>query len=98
MSKIIFNQLDDTPSSQPVGAVMIYAKSDGGMYYKNASNEEVLITNPSADVNNIIRTNSQFITEHITLSGEKNGLTAGPVTIASGYTVRVAASANWKIV
>ena len=41
MSKIIFNQLDGTPSSQPAGATMLYTKTDGLLYGKDAANQEM---------------------------------------------------------
>jgi hypothetical protein len=42
MSKIIFNQLDNTPTSQPAGSTMVYTKSDTGkLYAKDASNQEM---------------------------------------------------------
>ena len=44
MSKIIFNQLDGTPSSQPAGATMLYTKTDGLLYGKDAANQEMQVT------------------------------------------------------
>ncbi len=98
MSKLIFNQIETTPASQPTGAVMVYAKSDGGLYYKNASNDEVQINTGAADANNIIRTNEQTISDNITVAANKNGFTAGPITISSGTSVTISSGANRKIV
>ena len=98
MSRLVFNQVENTPVSTPVGATMLYVKQDGGVYAKNASDEEILILNPSADVNSIIRTNAQTISESITLSGNVNGLTTGPITIGNGYSVTVVSGSNWKII
>lgn len=42
--------------------------------------------------------NSQTIAENITVGSTQNGMSAGPITIDSGFTVTVAADGNWVIV
>jgi hypothetical protein len=46
----------------------------------------------------MIRTNGKTIAENITFAGTENGMTAGPVTINSGYTVTVTSGSTWTIV
>jgi hypothetical protein len=53
---------------------------------------------PSKGTDHIIRTNALTISENITIDATENGMTAGPVTIASSYTVTVASGATWSIV
>lgn len=42
--------------------------------------------------------NSQTISENITISAGLNGLSAGPITIGTGFTVTISSGANWVIV
>ena len=51
---------------------------------------------PSLGTNSIIRTNALTISENITIPASSNGMSAGPITIADGYTVTV--SGTWSIV
>ena len=53
---------------------------------------------PSLGTNHVIRTNAKTIAENITFAGTENGMTAGPVTINSGYTVTVTSGSTWTIV
>ena len=46
--------------------------------------------------NGIIRTNIQTISENITIPSTTNGMSAGPITVADGYTVTVAG--NWTVI
>mgnify|MGYP001039948503 FL=1 len=46
--------------------------------------------------NGIIRTNVQTISENITIPSTTNGMSAGPITVADGYTVTVAG--NWTVI
>ena len=57
----------------------------GGQYYGAAATKAIAY-------------NSDSIAENITISAGNNGLSAGPVTIANGYTVTVATGAVWTIV
>tara|TARA_R110000782_G_scaffold131485_1_gene223291 strand:+ start:1022 stop:1507 length:486 start_codon:yes stop_codon:yes gene_type:complete len=51
---------------------------------------------PSLGSDSIIRTNTNTINEDITIPVNTNGMTAGPVTIADGYTVTV--EGTWSII
>jgi len=51
---------------------------------------------PSLGTASIIRTNADTISENITIPANTNGMTAGPVTIADGYTVTL--NGTWSIV
>jgi hypothetical protein len=42
--------------------------------------------------------NAQTISEDLTIAGDQNGLSAGPITINTGYTVTVDTGGNWSIV
>ena len=48
--------------------------------------------------NTIIRTNLKTISENLTFVGNENGMTAGPITVADGYTVTVTSGSVWTIV
>lgn len=45
-----------------------------------------------------IQPNSNEITEDYTFEANQNGVSAGPITIASGITVTVGATSAWSIV
>lgn len=46
MSKIVFNELENTPQAQPEGATMLYSKSDGYLYAKNGATAERPLDKP----------------------------------------------------
>lgn len=60
---------------------------------------------PAIGEDSIIRTNANYINENLTVgptgtqTGDEytNGMTAGPVTIQSGYTVTIQNGAAWSI-
>jgi hypothetical protein len=52
----------------------------------------------AAKANGVIYENNQTITADYTLAASKNGLSAGPITIANGVTVTIATGATWTIV
>ncbi len=52
---------------------------------------------PSLGTNSIIRTNAKVIAENITFAGTENGMSIGPITVNSGYTVTVASGSTWVI-
>ena len=49
-------------------------------------------------VDSIIRTNAKTISTNITFAGTENGMTAGPITVANGYSVVVTNGSSWTIV
>jgi hypothetical protein len=51
---------------------------------------------PSLGSNSIIRTNASTISENITIPSGTNGMTAGPITIANGYTITV--NGDWSVI
>jgi len=53
---------------------------------------------PSLGTDAIIRTNAKTIAENITFAGTENGMSAGPITINSGYTVTVTSGSTWTVV
>ena len=53
---------------------------------------------PNLGTDAVIRTNAKTIAENITFAGTENGMSAGPVTINSGYTVTVTSGSTWTIV
>ena len=59
-------------------------------------NSAVELGGPSLGASSVIRTNAQTISENITIPSSSNGMSAGPITIADGYTVTV--SGNWSVV
>jgi hypothetical protein len=61
-------------------------------------NSAVALGGPSLGTDSIIRTNAKTISEDITFAGTENGMTAGPVTVANGYSVVVTNGSSWTIV
>jgi len=59
-------------------------------------NSAVALGGASLGAASIIRTNANTISENITIPANTNGMTAGPVTIADGYTVTL--TGTWSIV
>jgi len=59
-------------------------------------NSAVELGGPSLGTSSVIRTNAQTISENITIPSTSNGMSAGPITIANGYTVTV--NGNWSVV
>jgi len=65
----------------------LFFKDDGGVEHE---------IDPSLGTSSVIRTNAQTINEDITISSTTNGMSAGPITIASTRTVTV--NGNWSVV
>ena len=65
----------------------LFFKDDGGVEHE---------IDPSLGTSSVIRTNAQTINEDITISSTTNGMSAGPITIASTKTVTV--NGNWSVV
>tara|TARA_B110000046_G_C12933135_1_gene372368 strand:+ start:314 stop:577 length:264 start_codon:yes stop_codon:yes gene_type:complete len=59
-------------------------------------NSSVALGGPSLGAASIIRTNALTISENITIPATSNGMSAGPITIADGYTVTL--NGTWSIV
>ena len=60
-------------------------------------NSSVALGGPSLGTNSVIRTNAKVIAENITFAGTENGMSIGPITVNSGYTVTVASGSTWVI-
>lgn len=59
---------------------------------------------PSLGQDSVIRTNPNTISENLTIgttanSGDEyaNGMTAGPITIANGFTITIESGASWSV-
>ena len=59
-------------------------------------NSAVALGGPSLGTASIIRTNANTISENITIPLNTNGMSAGEITIADGYTVTV--NGTWSII
>ena len=92
---------EGTPGTSPAaGKLFMYFKSDNKLYKKISTGAESEIGaaggSPYLGTDWIIRTNAQSIGENITVPSTTNGMTVGPVTISTGYTVTV--DGYWSIV
>ncbi|MET0653652.1 MAG: hypothetical protein ABWY63_14170 [Hyphomicrobiaceae bacterium] len=55
-------------------------------------------TDPHAGTGWEIRLNPQVIAQNLTVPTGQNGMTAGPITVQSGFTVTVASGSTWTVV
>ena len=95
--------LSGVPSGQKVvvrhyGDTTLYPFLDDGAVTQSKIHSSVQLGGPSLGTNAIIRTNAKTISENITFAGTENGMTAGPVTVANGYSVVVTNGSSWTIV
>ena len=58
---------------------------------------DVELGGPSLGTSSVIRTNANTIGENITFLANTNGLSAGTVTINSGFTVTITSGTEWVI-
>ena len=72
------------------------AKITDGSVTAAKINSAVALGGPSLGTNSVIRTNAKVIAENITFSNQ-NGMTIGPITINSGYTVTVDSGSTWVV-
>ena len=70
-----------------------YTKAVADARYKSITASE---GGPSLGTDSVIRTNIDTISEDITIPVNTNGMSAGPITIANGYTITV--NGTWSIV
>ena len=84
-----------TSTDNEAGKPKHLSAADKALTY-GASVAEMTGGGPSLGTDSIIRTNGQTISENITIGSTTNGMSAGPVTIADGYTVTV--NGNWSVV
>lgn len=59
---------------------------------------EKLLTTVNSRGTGPLFTNSKTITESVTVPSDKNAMSAGPITIASGVTVTLEGDAVWVVV
>jgi hypothetical protein len=52
---------------------------------------------PSLGTNSVVRTNAKVIDENITFTGNENGSSVGPITVASGRVITVASGSTWVV-
>ena len=99
------------PTGVSVGTLRFNTDIDAAEIYKadngtgSAGWASVAGGGPSLGDDSIIRTNNDTISENITVgptaNGDDkftNGMSAGPIEIANGYTVTVESGASWSIV
>ena len=99
------------PTGVSVGTLRFNTDIDAAEIYKaddgtgSAGWASVAGGGPSLGDDSIIRTNNDTISENITVgptaNGDDkftNGMSAGPIEIANGYTVTVDSGASWSIV
>ena len=97
------------PTGISVGTMRFNTTLDAAEVYKaddgtgSAGWSSVAGGGPSLGTDSIIRTNPTTISENITVgptAGAEfaNGMSAGPITVASGYTVTVESGGSWSVV
>jgi hypothetical protein len=52
---------------------------------------------PSLGTNSVVRTNAKVIDENITFTGNENGSSVGPITVAAGRVILVASGSTWVV-
>ena len=52
---------------------------------------------PSLGTSSVIRTNAKVIDENITFTGNENGSSVGPITVAAGRVILVASGSTWVV-
>ena len=97
------------PTGISVGTMRFNTSLDSAEIYKaddgtgSAGWSPVAGGGPSLGTDSFIRTNPTTISENITVgptAGNEfaNGMSAGPITIANGYTVTVESGGSWSVV
>jgi len=97
------------PAGVSAGTIRFNTDTDSAEIYKaddgtgNAGWAAISGGGPSLGTDSIIRTNPTTISENITVGptagGEfSNGMSAGPITIANGWTVTVETNGTWSII
>ena len=52
---------------------------------------------PSLGTSSVVRTNAKVIDENITFTGNENGSSVGPITVAAGRVITVASGSTWVV-
>ena len=106
------NQAAVTALGAPAFGTVVYnSTEDAAQIYKQDAQQGVPGWTtiggggPSVGNNSIIRTNGTLIEENLTIGPTANGgveftngFSAGPITIANGYTVTIENGASWNII
>ena len=88
-----------TPGSGTVGISQLSASgSPSNANFLRGDNTWSTAGGPSLGTDGIIRTNAKNISENITFAGTENGMSAGPITIDSSYTVTVTSPSVWHVI
>ena len=82
------------PASPSSGSNLGYNSSYGQLEYYNGSSWIQL----GALANNVVYENGQTIGTNYTMTTGNNGVSSGPITIATGVTVTIPTGSNWSIV
>ena len=97
------------PTGVSVGTIRFNTDNDAAEIYKaddgtgSAGWASISGGGPSLGSDSIIRTNPTTISENSTIgptagSEFANGMSAGPITIANGYTVTIESNGSWSVV
>jgi hypothetical protein len=73
------------------------AKITDGSVTAAKINSAVALGGPSLGTNSVVRTNAKVIDENITFTGNENGSSVGPITVASGRVITVASGSTWVV-
>ena len=106
------NQTQVTALGTPAYGTLVYnSTEDAAQMYKADAQQgvpgwaSVGGGGPSVGENSIVRTNGPTISENLTIGPTANGgneftngFSAGPITIANGYTVTIENNATWNII
>ena len=85
-TKFTFNKsTGDLTATSFIGDGSQLTGVNAGQYFGNATTKAIAY-------------NSQTISENITVTSGNSGLSAGPITISSGYAVTIASGSRWVIV
>jgi len=90
------NAFESVGTSDLENNAVTTAKITDGSVTAAKINSAVALGGPSLGTASIIRTNALTISENITIPSTSNGMSAGPITIADGFTVTV--NGTWSIV
>ena len=87
-----------TTAQRPSGAAGLFRHNSTTDKFEGYSDGEwgEVGGGPSLGTDSIIRVNNLTISEDITIPSTSNGMSAGPITIADGFTVTV--NGTWSII
>jgi hypothetical protein len=93
-------EVGDAPPTGKPANTMWWESDTGGLFllYNDGNTTQWVQVNGSRDAYNPIRLNPSTISTNVTIPTGYNGMTAGPITIASGVTVDIASGSTWTVV